>query len=287
MNYLPRPRAVVLGLSCVLVAGSVSAQRRDLIPPVPPPTESVVLYTGEVQRIRVEPVVGGLSHPWGMAFRENGDILITERDKGTLRVVRNGQLLDRDIPGVPVVAAESDRAGLMDVAVHPTDDRLVYLTYSKPIVVDGEPGVTVALARGRLDAGNLTEVRDIFVAQGVDTGIAASRLIWAPDGTLFMTVGGSYVFADTGSYAQDPGTHFGKLMRMNDDGTTPSDNPFLGDPSYLPEIYSMGHRNQLGLAWHPETGDLWATENGPQGGDEAPTMVGRLRRTAASIPGSE
>lgn len=269
MNYLPFARAVVLGLSCVLVAGSVSAQRRDFIPPVPPPTESVVLYTGEVQRIRVEPVVGGLSHPWGMAFRENGDILITERDKGTLRVVRNGQLLDRDIPGVPVVAAESDRAGLMDVAVHPTDDRIVYLTYSKPIVVDGEPGVTVALARGRLDAGNLTEVRDIFVAQGVDTGIAASRLIWAPDGKLFMTVGGSYVFADTGSYAQDPGTHFGKLMRMNDDGTAPSDNPFVGDASYLPEIYSMGHRNQLGLAWHPETGDLWATENGPQGGDEA------------------
>ena len=271
MSYLPRPPAFALGLACLLMvmAGSVSAQRRDFIPAVPAPDGPVVLPTAEVRRIRVVPVVGGLSHPWGMAFRQNGDILITERDKGTLRVVQNGLLLDRDIPGVPEVAAERDRAGLMDVAVHPTDDRIVYLTYSKPIVVDGEPAVTVALARGRLDGGNLTEVRDIFVAEGLDTGIAASRLIWGPDGTLFMTVGGAYVFANTGHYAQDPGTHYGKLMRLNDDGTAPSDNPFLGDASYLPEIYSMGHRNQLGLAWHPVTGDLWATENGPQGGDEA------------------
>ena len=90
----------------------------------------------------------------------------------------------------------------MDIAVHPDDDRVVYLTYSKQIERDGEPGVTVALARGRLDAGALTEVRDIFVAQGLDRGIAASRVVFAPDGTLFMTVGGSYVFADTGDYAR-------------------------------------------------------------------------------------
>ena len=269
MNYQACPRVMALSLSCLLAAGSVSAQRRDFIPPVPPPEGPVVLYTAEVQRIRVVPVTGDLSHPWGMAFRQNGDILITERDRGALRVVRNGQLLERNIPGVPAVFSESDRAGLMDVAVHPDDDRLVYLTYSKSIETNGEPGVTVALARGRLDAGNLTEVRDIFVAQGLDRGIAASRLIWGPDNSLYMTVGGSYVFADTGSYAQDPGTHFGKLMRLNDDGAAASGNPFLGDASYLPEIYSMGHRNQLGLAWHPETGELWATENGPQGGDEA------------------
>ena len=269
MNYQACPRVMALSLSCLLAAGSVSAQRRDFIPPLPPPEGPVVLYTAEVQRIRVVPVTGGLSHPWGMAFRQNGDILITERDRGALRVVRNGQLLERNIPGVPAVFSESDRAGLMDVAVHPDDDRIVYLSYSKAIENNGEPGVTVALARGRLDAGNLTEVRDIFVAQGLDRGIAASRLIWGPDDSLYMTVGGSYVFADTGSYAQDPGTHFGKLMRLNDDGAAASGNPFLGDADYLPEIYSMGHRNQLGLAWHPETGELWATENGPQGGDEA------------------
>ncbi len=186
-----------------------------------------------------------------------------------MRVIRNGQLLERSIPGVPEVYAESNRAGLMDIALHPDDDRIVYLTYSKSVERDGTQGVTVALARGRLDGGALTEVRDIFVAEGLDRGIAASRVIFAPDGTLFMSVGGSYVFAQTGGYAQDPSTHFGKLMRLNDDGTAPDDNPFVGNTDYLPEIYSMGHRNQLGLAVHPETGELWATENGPQGGDEA------------------
>ncbi len=261
--------ALCLCLAIVLAAATVSAQRRDGVPAVPAPTAARVLHTAEVPRIRVVPVATGLSHPWGMAFRGNGDILITERDRGALRVVRDGQLLDRDVPGVPEVFAESARAGLMDVAVHPDDDRLVYLTYSKPIVSDGEEGVTVALARGRLDTGALTEVRDIFVAEGLDRGIAASRISWGPDGSLYMTVGGSYVFADTGSYAQDPRNHFGKLMRLTEDGAAPPDNPFAGDPDYLPEIYSMGHRNQLGLAWHPETGELWATENGPQGGDEA------------------
>ena len=204
-----------------------------------------------------------------MAFRSNGDILVTERDTGALRVVRNGQLLERAIPGVPEVFSEPRRAGLMDIALYPDDDRIVYLTYSKAIDQNGEPGVTVALARGRLDAGALTEVRDIFVAKGLDRGIAASRILFADDGTLFMTVGGSYVFADTGGYAQDPQTHFGKLMRLDDDGNAAADNPFVGRQEYLPEIYSMGHRNQLGLAFHPETGELSATENGPQGGDEA------------------
>ena len=260
---------ITLAIAFTLTAATSLAQRRDGIPAVAAPTRPVVLHTAEVPRIRVVPVATGLSHPWGMAFRANGDILVTERDKGTLRVVRAGQLLDRAVPGVPEVFSASNRAGLMDVAVHPDDDRVVYLTYSKSVIQDGQEGVTVALARGRLDTGALTEVRDIFVAQGLDRGIAASRLIWGPDGTLFMTVGGSYVFADTGSYAQDPSTHFGKLIRLNADGAAAVDNPFVADVDYLPEIYSMGHRNQLGLAFHPETGDLWATENGPQGGDEA------------------
>ena len=268
-HHRPRRPLLALCLAVVLAGGVVSAQRRDGVPAVPAPAAPRVLHTAEVPRVRVVPVAVGLSHPWGMAFRANGDILVTERDRGALRVVRDGRLLDRDVPGVPEVFAESDRAGLMDVAVHPDDDRLVYLTYSKAVVRDGAEGVTVALARGRLDTGALTEVRDIFVAEGLDRGIAASRLIWGPDGHLYMTVGGSYVFADTGSYAQDPQTHFGKLMRLTEDGAAPADNPFADDPAYLPEIYSLGHRNQLGLAWHPETGDLWATENGPQGGDEA------------------
>ena len=279
MSHLSRLRdrtcAVVLALGFLLSTQSTSAQRRDGVPAVPPPESPVVLHTAEVPRIRVVPVAGGLSHPWGLAFRPNGDILVTERDKGTLRVIRNGQLLERDIPGVPAVFTDVETAGLMDVAVHPDDGRIVYLTYSKLQARDGRRGATVALARGRLAGGALTEVRDIFVANGWGGGVASSRLLWGADGTLFMTVGGALTSADasrfgqTGHHAQDPRTHFGKVLRLNDDGTAVDDNPFVGNTDYLPEIYSMGHRNQLGLAVHPETGDLWAADNGPQGGDEA------------------
>ena len=264
---------VFLALGPILAGAQTRAGSSPLrgVPSVPPPDRPVVLYTAEQPRIRVVPVATGLDHPWGMAFRRNGDILVTERDRGTLRVIRNGQLLDDDVPGVPEVYTGVRLAGLMDVAVHPEDDTVVYLTYSQARERDGRRGATVALARGRLDpgAGALTEVRDIFVADGWGGGIAASRLQWGPDGTLYMSVGGAFQFAQTGHYAQDGATHFGKLLRLNDDGSVPDDNPFVDDPDHLSEIYSMGHRNQIGLAFHPDTGELWATEHGPQGGDEA------------------
>ena len=263
--------AIALALSA-FSSGSASAQgrggvQRGGVPALPPPDRPIVINTDVVPQVRVVPVVSGLSHPWGMAFRNNGDILVTERE-GRLRVIRNGQLLEGDLPGVPEVFSSRDRAGLLDIALHPDDDRVVFLTYTKSIVHEGEPALTVALARGLLEGDELTEVTDIFVAEGLDDGIAASRILFHPDGTLFMSLGGSYVFAQTGEYAQDPGTHFGKLLRLNDDGTPANGNPFVGNTDYLPEIYSIGHRNQLGLAFHPETGDLWASENGPQGGDE-------------------
>jgi glucose/arabinose dehydrogenase len=270
MSQMTRLRHPCFALAFALAffGGSASAQTRGGVPALPPPDGPFVINTDVVPRVRVVPIASGLSHPWGMAFRRNGDILVTERDKGTLRVIRDGRLLERDIPGVPEVFAGRDRAGLLDIALHPDDDRVVYVTYTKAIEHEGEPAETVALARGLLDGDRLTEVEDIFVAKGLDDGIAASRILFHPDGTLFMSVGGSYVFAQTGDYAQDPGTHFGKLLRLNDDGTAARGNPFAGDLDYLPEIYSMGHRNQLGLSLHPETGDLWASENGPQGGDE-------------------
>ena len=272
MSQMTRVRPFLFALAFALALSalsseSASAQRRGGVPALPPPDRPVVINTDVVPEVRVVPIAGGLSHPWGMAFRSNGDILVTELE-GRLRVIRGGQLLEQDISGVPDAFAGRGRAGLMDIALHPDDDRVVYLTYTKSIEHEGEPALTVALARGLLDGDALTEVTDIFVAKGLDDGIAASRLLFHPDGTLFMSVGGSYVFAQTEGYAQDPGTHFGKLMRLNDDGTPANGNPFVGNADYLPEIYSMGHRNQLGLALHPETGDLWASENGPQGGDE-------------------
>jgi glucose/arabinose dehydrogenase len=260
-------RLLAIGLSLALLGEAASAQAIGGIAAPPPPTEPVVFDTDKGQ-IRVVPVANGLSHPWGMAFRDNGDILITERNAGTLRVIRDGELLAQDIPGVPEVFERRPRAGLMDIALHPNDDRIVFLTYSKAIELDGVEGMTVALARGLLDGDALTDVRDIFVADGLDTGVAASALLFMPDGTLMMSVGGAYVFGGTGELAQDPSSHFGKLLRFNTDGTPAADNPFLDDADYRPEIYTLGHRNQMGLAFHPDTGELWATENGPQGGDE-------------------
>ncbi len=266
------PPVMAVALLTVAFAAPASAQNATSlrgVPGLPPPEGPVVLHTAEQPRIRVVPVASGFSHPWSFAFRRNGDILVTERNEGQLRVVRDGQLLERPVPGVPEVYKGVRLSGLMDIALHPDDDSLVYLTYSKARERDGRAGATVALARGRLDAGALTEVRDIFVADGWGGGIAASRLVFGPDDKLYMTVGGAFQFAQTGQYAQDPDTHFGKLLRLNDDGTAPDDNPFVGREGYLPEIYSMGHRNQIGLVFNPASGELWATENGPQGGDEA------------------
>ena len=270
MNHLiPACRTRVLLMTCLFTfiwADLASAQATVN----PDPIEEVILSTFEVPQIRIVPITNDLSNPWGMVFRSNGDILVTERDLGQLRIIRNGELLEQAVQGLPEVDSERNlRAGLMGITLHPDDDSIVYFTYSTQRQVNNETIPTVALARGRLQDNSLQDVRDIFVAKGDDSGVAASWLKFAPDGKLLMTLGGAYVFAATGEFAQDTSTHFGKLLRLNDDGTPALDNPFVGNDDYLPEIYSLGHRNQLGLTFHPNTGDLWATENGPQGGDEA------------------
>ncbi len=232
-------------------------------------TEPVIMSSFEVPQFRVVPVANGLENPFAMAFRDNGDILITERYTGKLRVVKAGSGELIDIPGVPEVYSEVFRAGLMSIAIHPDDDQLIYLSYTKAIEHEGEPEQVVALIRGRLIENQLTEVEDIFQTKGLDRGISGSSLLFTPGKKLMMSVGGAYVYAGLGDYAQDPTVHYGKLLRLNDDGSAASDNPFVASGEYLPEVFSVGHRNQLGLTYHPETGDLWASENGPQGGDEA------------------
>lgn len=233
------------------------------------PTQPFTIQTFGIDEVLVTPVATGLANPFDMAFRGNGDILVTERYTGKLRVVRDGRLLENDLSGLPEAYSGEFRAGLMAVEVHPEDDSIVYLTYTKPIVVDGEPERTVALLRARIVEDRLADVEEIFAAKGLDRGIAAAQLLFTPDGKLLMSLGGAYVYAGIGDYAQDPEIHYGKLLRLNDDGSAPADNPFVANGEYLPEVYTVGHRNIIGLSWHPETGELWATENGPQGGDEA------------------
>lgn len=232
------------------------------------PTEAIIAKSFSVPEFRVVPVANGLANPFDFAFRDNGDILVTERYSGQLRLIRDGRLQPRAISGVPPVYSEVFRAGLMSVLFHPEDSNLVYLTHTKAIEVDGEPEQVVALLRARLQEDRLTDVDEIFTSQGLDRGIAAAKLLFTPDGKLLMSLGGAYVYMGYGDYAQDPAVHYGKLLRLNDDGTPAADNPFIESGEYLPEVYSVGHRNQIGLDFNPQTGELWAAENGPQGGDE-------------------
>lgn len=215
------------------------------------------------QPVRVVPVVRGLAAPWSIAFLPNGDMLVTEK-VGRLRIVRGGQLDPQPIGGTPQVHAMG-QGGLLEVALHPryAENNLIYLTYSKA----GERGHTTALARGRFDGKALTGVQDIFVADAWSTGGSAhfgSKLAFGRDGTLFMSVGER----NDRNRAQDTTHHAGKILRLRDDGTVPPDNPFVGRAGFRPEIYSYGHRNPQGLTIHPVTGQVWATEHGPQGGDE-------------------
>jgi len=236
-------------------------------------------------RIKVSVVTKGLSHPWSMAWLPNGDMLITERG-GQLRIIRNGVLDPMPIAGVPKVQA-GGTSGLLDIALHPkfATNGLVYMAYntSKPAVAPtgqapaappaaggrgGGPAsvYSTGVARGRFDGKALVDVKEIFVAEPYMalSGGDASRLLFAPDGTLFMS--SSHHRDEKGP--QDPMNDAGKILRLNDDGTIPKDNPFVGKAGYRPEIYSIGHRTVLGLGFHPTTGALWETENGPQGGDE-------------------
>ncbi|HET9217164.1 MAG TPA: PQQ-dependent sugar dehydrogenase [Terriglobia bacterium] len=237
-------------------------------------------------RIRVSVVTKGLSNPWSMAWLPNGDMLITER-AGRLRILRNGVLDPTPIPGVPQ-AQVGGTSGLLDIALHPkfATNGLVYLAYnvSKPAPVAAAPAdpapvagrggrgggpanvYSTALARGRFDGKALVDVKQIFVAEPwmALSGGDASRIVFGPDGTLFMS---SSHHRDLIA-PQDPMNDAGKILRLNDDGSIPKDNPFVGKPGYRPEIYSIGHRTVLGLTFHPTTGALWETENGPQGGDE-------------------
>jgi len=220
-------------------------------------------------RIKVSVVTKGLSHPWSILWLPNGDMLVTER-AGRLRIIRNGVLDPEPINGVPKVQS-GGTSGLLDIALHPkfAENHLVYLSYntSKP-KPNGAAGsvYSTALARGRFDGNALVDLKEIFVAEPwADlSGGDASRILFAPDGTIYFS--SSHHRDEKGP--QDPMSDLGKILRLNDDGTIPKNNPFVGKSGYRPEIYSIGHRTIMGLTFHPTTGALWETENGPQGGDE-------------------
>jgi glucose/arabinose dehydrogenase len=208
-------------------------------------------------------VTSGLAHPWGMAFLPDGRVLVTERP-GRLRIIDRDGKAGPPIAGVPAVDAKG-QGGLLDVALDPAfaKNRLVYLSYSEP----REGGNGTSVARGVLEGGNLTGVQVIFRQQpAMQSGYHfGSRLVFGRDGTLFVTLGERNIGRER---AQALDNTLGKIVRINPDGSIPPDNPFVGRSGALPEIWSYGHRNVQGAALHPVTGELWANEHGPKGGDE-------------------
>ena len=233
-------------------------------------TDQPQVFTTAEQSFRVVPMKG-LTRPTALAFLPNGDILITER-AGRLRIVRDGVLDPEPIAGIPEVLTTL-RKGLMDVALHPRfeENHFVYFTYHKQNP-DHRLAGTPVLARGRFDGGaTLTEVRDLFQSDAWHMRVQAVQITFGPDGKVYMAIGTpSSAQSPIGKAesAQDPADHAGKVLRLNDDGTAPDDNPFIGKPGHRAEIYAFGIRNAIGMTFHPETGELWETENGPQGGDE-------------------
>lgn len=218
----------------------------------------------EEHAYRLEVVATGLDSPWAMAWLPDGRMLVTERP-GRLRIVGPDGLETRAVSGTPAVWAKG-QGGLLAVAVHPdyANNGWIYLGFSDP--GEGDEAMT-AIVRGRIREGAWVDEQEIFRAPRElyrQAGVHFGTRIVFQDGHLFFSIG------DRGAQqqAQDLSRPNGKIHRLHDDGRVPADNPFVDTPGALPSIWSYGHRNPQGLAFHPVTGDLWSTEHGPRGGDE-------------------
>jgi aldose sugar dehydrogenase len=263
----------LVGIVVSAVGAAVWAQQQQPpigIAPVALGAGPFTYDTAEQHSIKVSVVARGLPHPFSLSFLPNGDALLTERG-GRLRLVRGATGSSPRLEPEPIAGTPQQPAfrtgGLQEVALHPNfaQNGLVYFSYNKA----GEPGQqpntrqsAITVARGRFDGKALTNVQEIFVGD-MQAGASGSRLAFGANNMLFVTTGAPF-----GAQAQDPNTVYGKVLRLRDDGTVPTDNPFVGKPGTRPEIYSMGHRDQLGHAIHAASGTVLTAEHGPNGGDE-------------------
>jgi glucose/arabinose dehydrogenase len=249
MVYYLREARVMLQAAPVRGAGLIDSQVR----------------ASQAHRFRIEVVADGLSTPWGLAFLPDGRLLVSERP-GLLRVLDPGGPVGPPVTGTPPVWVRQD-GGLMDVALHPrfADTGWIYLAYSDP---GPPPTSTTKIVRGRIRDGRWVDQQTIHQAPATlyvaDNTHFGARLLFDAAGHLYFTIGDRGTMAD----AQSLSNPNGKVHRVHDDGRAPADNPFARTPGALGTIWSYGNRNVQGLAWHPATGALWASEHGPRGGDE-------------------
>jgi glucose/arabinose dehydrogenase len=242
---------LALMASLLAVAGISDAGAREII---------LDKVRSEEETFRVVSLVEGLQNPWGVVFLPDGRLLISERP-GRLNLLEGGRLLP--VGGLPQIDADR-QGGLLDVALHPDylENGWIYLAYSAG---RGRSWGT-RIARARLQGRRLVDVEELFrMENGSSAGVHfGSRMVFLPDRSLLFTIG------DRGNRvrAQSLREHAGKTLRVNDDGTIPADNPFVGRTDALPEIYAYGNRNAQGMAIQPESGLVWQHEHGPRGGDE-------------------
>jgi glucose/arabinose dehydrogenase len=270
----------VVCLVTILTLGARAQQNQPQIG-IAPVTLNAAPYTfdtAEIHKIRVVIVARGLPHPFSLAFLPSGDALVTERG-ARLRIIRNAtgaggaqpSLDPEPVAGIPATPAFRG-GGLQEVALHPgfAGNRLVYFTYNKAGAVGANPNQrqsAFTLARGRFDGKALTNVEDLFTGDW-SNGASGSRIAFGPSGHVYLTTGAPF-----GEQAQDTNTIYGKVLRLQDDGKVPADNPFAGKTGVRTEIFSLGHRDQLGLTIHGPTGAVLTAEHGPNGGDEVNVIL--------------
>jgi len=241
----------ILCLSFALIAPLASAKTIEL--------------NTETGKVNVKSIVTGLQNPWGLAVLPDGSFLVTERT-GNLRIVQPNGTIGAPISGLPKIMNQG-QGGLLDVVLAPdfATSKKIYFSYSEPAEKGNTNSTAVSFAT--LNGNKLEKVTRVFSQQPkVDSSAHfGSRLVWAPDGTLFITLGERFSKKED---AQILNNHHGKVVRINADGSVPKDNPFVSTPGALPEIWSYGHRNMQGAAINPISKQLWTGEHGPQGGDE-------------------
>ena len=242
-----RPLAIALALLLALTMGTPAAG---------------------ASRLKIEPIAEDLIHPWALVFLPDGDLLISER-AGQLRRLSTVDARDGVIQGTPDAFVAS-QGGYQDLALHPDypSNGWIYLT----LAVGSSNANATQLVRGRLDGLNWVDEEVLFTARpSKSTPVHyGARIAFLPDQTLLLSVGDGFDYREA---AQDLSSHLGKLLRLEDDGSVPEDNPFVDQPGIAPEIFTLGHRNAQGIVSDDVSGHIWAHEHGPRRGDELNLIV--------------
>lgn len=263
-------RLKTLGLALCLLASSPAifpqAANANTISTKAISANTIKIKT-QAGNIRVNTIAEGLENIWGMAFLPDGSMLVTER-AGRMRIVSATGKVGEPLAGLPPIATKG-QGGLLDVVLAPdfASSKKIYFSYAEPSEGDLSGRNSTAVSFATLNGNKLENLTRVFSQQPKinSNHHFGSRLVWAPDGSLFITLGDRYSEKER---AQTLDNHLGKVVRIHADGSVPKDNPFVNTPGALPEIWSIGHRNMQGAAINPISKVLWTGEHGPQGGDE-------------------